>query len=459
MIKGTLDLIKKRTGKDIDLYTIDKEDPNIYSMLKEGDVSGIFQLSNQAQKVTEQNPRNFKDLIAINALVRPGVGDWGEYVARRNGKPYEIHPLRKRYMEETAGVMTYQEQFMLDCKVFAGWDLAYADKKVRKNKSILTDFELRDKFYEDCRANGFDDELIIQIWDEICDAVSGGYSFNKSHSASYAVISYQTAWLKYYYPIEFYTSLMNSEKTDGTGQEAISKYITECRNRGIKVLPPDINSGTEHFTPTDAGIRYRLTSISHLGESAIEALHEMRPISSFDDFLNRRSKSKIKSNVVEMIVKAGCFDDENPNRCELLREFHMRNRTNKEIKEGIEPPLIEWDNKTAVEFERDSLGVYLTVSPFDGLYDKPFDTYANGSSIVQWAIIESIKIFTDKNNNEMAFIMSTTKYGAVKLIVFAGTWKLLKNRINWETKEPLLIQGRKSGTDILVDEVEERICV
>ena len=124
-LKGDIDSV-------IDLYTIDFNDSKVYDMLCKGYVSGIFQLSNQAQKVIEQQPRNFKDLIAINALIRPGTGDWHEYIARRKGKPWTVIPERMPYLEETEGLITYQEQFLLDCKTLAGWDIAYADKHVRK---------------------------------------------------------------------------------------------------------------------------------------------------------------------------------------------------------------------------------------------------------------------------------------------------------------------------------------
>lgn len=248
---------------------------------------------------------------------------------------------------------------------------------------------------------------------------------------------------------------MNSEMTNGDGQESIGKYITECRNRGISILPPDINLSDNRFNIVDGKIRYKLTAISHVGESAIEEIIKMRPIKSFDDFIERRNKSKIKSNVVESIIKSGCFDYENENRSELLYKFNMSNRTNKQIKENYEIPKIEWSKKTAIEFEKDSLGMYLTVSPFDGLWDKPFDSYADGSSIVQWVIFDSRKTFLDKNKNEMSFINCTTKYGSVKLIVFASTWKMLKDRIDFDSSKPHLIHGRKSKLDIIVEQIEE----
>lgn len=174
LIKYCLDSIKKVTGNNIDLYSIDYDDKNVYEMLCKGDVSGVFQLSNQAQKVIEQQPQNFKDLIAINALIRPGTGDWQEYIARRKGKEWNVLEQRKPYLEETEGLITYQEQFLLDAKMLAGWDIAYADKHIRKNKNIKADEELRNKFYNDCSERGFNAEEIKKVWQEIEHSVDGG---------------------------------------------------------------------------------------------------------------------------------------------------------------------------------------------------------------------------------------------------------------------------------------------
>ena len=140
-------------------------------MLCRGDVSGVFQIAGQAQKVMEQQPRNFRDLIAINALIRPGVGDWEEYIARRKGKPWSVYEPRMPYMRETYGTMTYQEQFLLDAHVLAGWDIAFADKRIRKNKDIRNDHELREKFIRDAVEKGHPREEIEKVWQEIEDVV------------------------------------------------------------------------------------------------------------------------------------------------------------------------------------------------------------------------------------------------------------------------------------------------
>lgn len=438
----------------MDLYEIDYEDENIYEMLCKGDVSGTFQLGNQAQKVMEQQPQNFKDLIAINALIRPGVGDWDEYIARRKGKAWNVNKDRMAYMGETVGTMTYQEQFLLDCKVFAGWDIAYADKHVRKNKHIREDILLGQKFVNDAVERGYDRIEMESIWNEIMDAVDGGYSFNKSHSASYAVISYQTAWLKYYYPQHFYASLMSSEKTDGNGQDAISGYMAECKQRGIEILPPDINKSGETFVPSEKGINYRITTISSVGDSAIKSIEKLRPILSFEDFMERKEKKHIKKNVLTNLIKAGCFDFDNPNRAELMWKVDMSNRTKTQIKDGFVCPEHEWNDDVKSKWEHEVLGMYLSIHPMEKYGFKPLDDYSDGSQALQGGEIYEAKIFKDKNQNEMAFVFINTLFGNVKTLIFANTWKRKNIQEAVKVGNLVLVRGKRSGNDVIIDNME-----
>lgn len=451
VIKRTLDSIRESTLEQIDLYNIDYDDENVYNMLCSGDVSGVFQLAGQAQKVMEQKPRNFKDLIAINALIRPGVGDWEKYIARRKGKEWSIHPDRMAYLEETEGVLTYQEQFLLDCKTFAGWDIAFADKNVRKNKDIKNDEDLKHLFIEDCLyQRKLQEKQAEELWDEICDVVDGGYGFNKSHSASYAIISYQTAWLKYYYPEHFYASLMTKS---GDDQDLVANYIAECKQRDIKILPPDINLSDEEFIVARGGINYRITTIKHVGDSAIQHIKELRPIKSFDDFLERREKQHIKKNVMINLIKSGCFDFDNPNRAELLWKFDMSERTKTQIKEDYQCPEYEYNDKIKAEWEKEVLGMYLSLHPMEKYGFKQLDAYPDGGDALQGGEVYDVKEIIDKNNNQMAFGFLSTLYGNLKVVIFSNSW-------NEETQEAfqvgniVLTKGRRSGSDILLNEVE-----
>ena len=454
IIKGCLDSITNTTGEIVDLYTIDTEDSAVYDMLCRGDVSGIFQLNNQAQKIMEQQPRCFKDLIAINALIRPGVGDWEEYIARRKGKEWSVHPDRLSYMNETVGTMTYQEQFLLDAKTFGGWDIAYADKHIRKNKSIRTDEELRSKFLTDATQRGYSSEEMLLVWAEIENAVDGGYSFNKSHSASYAIISYQTAWLKCHYPEHFYASLMSYEKTDGDGQDAISGYIAECKQRGITILPPDINKSGEDFTVTNGGINYRITTIKHVGESAIKSITNLRPVESFLDFMERKEKRHIKTNVLTNLIKAGSFDFDNPNRAELLWLVDMENRTKTQIKQNYEYPKYDWNDLVKASWEKEVLGMYLSVHPMEKYGFKPLTSIHDGQYGIQGGEIYDLRVFKDKNQNEMAFVFLNTLFGNIKILVFASSWRNTEIKDLIQINNIVLVKGKRNGDALILDGVE-----
>ena len=382
-----------------------------------------------------------------------GVGDWNEYIARRNGKEWSVHPNRKYYMDETLGTMTYQEQFLLDCKVFAGWDLAYADKNVRKNKSIRNDEDLKNKFYKDVTDNGYPLDFAQQLWKEIEDAVDGGYSFNKSHSASYAVLSYQTAYLKYYYPVEFYAAMMSYENADGKGQIEISNYIKECKKKGIAILPPDINEGSNMFVPNGNSIRFRLNMITDLGDGAFESIIEMRPIHSYADFILRRNKSKIKDNVIENLIKAGAFDFDEPNRGKLMLELLMSKRTKTQVKLGVIPD-VEYDDKVKTIWEKSSTGIYLTAHPLENKNTIEFSSYKDGSTAYVWVLVDSIKEMLDRNKKEMAFVMASTEIDQIKVVVFKDSWAQYKELILSNQDKPLFVTGKKEGNSLLLNKVE-----
>ena len=440
----------RNSGIDIDLTKIDLEDPKVYEMLSRGDVSGTFQINAQSGKVQQQQPRNFRDLIAINALIRPGVGDWEEYIARRNGGDWFKDPKRP-WMHETLGTMTYQEQFLLDAHHLCGWDIAYADKKLRKGKA--QEEGLKEQFVGDGMKNGHEQAYMEDIWDEIIASV-GDYSFNKSHSASYAMLTYQTAYLKCHYPEHFYASLMSGCKTDGDGQDEISGYIAECKQRGITIAPPDVNDSDGNFVVTDTGIAYRITTIKHVGDSAIEHIRELRPIKSFEDFMERRSTSVAKKNVITNLIKAGAFDFDNPNRAELLWQLDMMGRTKTQIKEGFECPKYDWDDVIKMEWEKEVLGMYLSSHPMEKYGFKPLDDYEDRGHCLQGGEIYNVVQFKDKKGNDMAFVFLNTLFGNVKVLIFASSFGRKDIQEALHIGNIVLVRGRRSGRDVLLDSIE-----
>lgn len=449
----------KNEGIEIDIANLDLEDSSVYSMLSEGDVSGVFQIANQPSRVIEQKPRNFRDLIAINALIRPGVGDWHEYIARRQGKQWEVHPTRLPYLKETEGLIAYQEQYMLDAMHLAGWDLAYADKHIRKNKKIKEDTELFEKFIADSTERGNDVTNMTNVWNEIVEIVSGGYGFNKSHSASYAKMSYQTAYLKCHYPTHFYASLMSGCKTDGDGQNEIAGYIAECKQRGITILPPDINTSADKFIASDRGIHYRITTIKHVGDGAIKWIMENRPFASFEDFLLRRDTSIIKKNIIVNLIKAGAFDFDNTDRSELMWQYDMSQRKKTQIKNGFECERYEYNDDVKMAWEMDVLGMYLSLHPMEKYGFKSIDDYTDGErgKCLQGGEIVEVKDFhprKDPSNPKMAWVTVNTLYGQIKVVIFARDWARTDVQELFFKGNIVLLRGTKQGKELLFDSGE-----
>ena len=452
-VRYALDMIKENEGVDLDLDVIDYEDKDVYDMLCEGDVSGVFQLANQGAMIIEQRPRKFDDLIAINALIRPGVGDFNEYVARRKGKKFDIHPDREWYMKDTVGLMTYQEQFLLDCKTYAGWDIAFADNNIRKNKGIKNDSEIRDKFINDTVSNGYSNALARELWAEIEDAVSGGYSFNKSHSTSYGVLSYKTAWLKCHYPIYWYASLLNSEISD---QSKVESLIAECKKKGIKILPPDINKGSYKFEGTKEGIRIPINYLKGIGEDVVKYIQkELVPITSFEDMLDRGIKKYIKKNVVMAMIKAGIFDFENEDREHFMWVYAMRNRKKTDIKNGIESEHIHYDEKVKLQWERDVYGMYLSKHPLEDYNARSISDYTDEMVAIQVIEVTDMRTHLQKNGKEMCFMTGSNQHGALKCLIFANTWAEQDIKDKVKVGNILLAKGKRSGNDMIINDLEE----
>jgi DNA polymerase-3 subunit alpha len=354
-------------------------------------------------------------------------------------------------MEETFGTMTYQEQFLLDCKSFANWDVAFSDKYVRKAKNLSENKELKEKFLNDSLKNNINLNDANEVWNEICNAVDGGYSFNKSHSASYAMLSYQTAYLKCFYPKQFYASLMTS---DGDDSEKIATYIAECKKRGISILPPDINKSNEYFKVEDNGIRYRITTIKHVGESAINHIKQLRPIKSFEDFMERREKSYIKQNVLVNLIKSGCFDFDNDNRGDLLHIAEMSNRTSKEIKNNVITFVYNWNDTLKSEWEKQSLGMYLSTHPMEKYGFKSLTTYKEDEICLVGGEVVDLTIRNDKKNNPMAFVNVDTLYGVVRVLVFSSIWKEEDLQKTLSIGNFVMVKGKKSGDSVLLNTAE-----
>ena len=446
IIERTLDNIKKVTGENIDVTQINEEDEEVYKLFQRGQVSGVFQLEEQAEKVMQQQPSSFADLIAINALIRPGVCDWSEYLGRRNGSiEYKIHPDREAYLKDTYGLIVYQEQFLLDCHILAGWDIAFADKKVRKNKDILNDVELKKKFVQDGIKNNYDENFLLTVWSEIEGSVSGGYNFNKSHATSYAKLTYRTAWLKHYYPKEFLSALATQRRDD---KAQIAKIIAEAKQQGITILPPDINISTDEFVPTSDGVRYMLTAINDLGAKASNAIFKKRPFKSIEDLIERTTKQEVNKSALTNLIKAGAFDKEDDNRIRLLNKaYKLRGYKEDILPEGM------WDETAKLIFEKESISLYLTTHPMEKYNYQKLESFKENEEATIAGEIVKINEVKDRRGNKMAFVELDTGYGITTILLFSWMWEQYKELIQqgyiYETI------GKRSGDKILANNIKK----
>lgn len=440
VIEEAIISVNKEYDAQIDLDKLSFDDPEIYSMLCEGDVDGVFQVSNQKQMTVQMQPKCFDDLIALNALIRPGASGFDEYCMRKNGKTYTILPERKEYMDSTYGLMLYQEQYLLDCKVFAGWTIAFADAKVRKNKDIRNDKTLKALFLSDSVTRGFKLEDMEIVWSEIEDSVDNGYGFNKSHATSYAVTLYKSAWLKCYHPDHFYASVMNHQ-CDNTKE--LSEVMFRVKQKKITISPPDINLSTDKFIARGGNIYYKLSAIKDVGDSAYTRILASRPYNSVQDLINKTEKRYVRTNVVSALIKAGCFDFENSNRVILLNQL--------DVKEKIHD---EWNDKLKMAYEKDSIGFYLTNHPLDEYFFAPLTSFNNNSNALIAGEIISVTSKNDKNENLMGFIEIMTQYGMVKGLVFSSKWSK-KVEQSLTIGDYFIFEGTKSNDAILINKIKK----
>jgi DNA polymerase-3 subunit alpha len=493
VIANTIALIKRQGEQPPDLDNIELTDSDTYRLLSAGDTTGVFQLESSGMKdlLVRLKPEFFDDIIALVALYRPGPMESGmidDYVDRKHGKKSveylvpELEPI----LQETYGVIVYQEQVMKIAGELANYSMAEADdlRKAmgKKIPEIMADH--RQRFVQGARDNNIPADRAKKLFDLI--EKFGGYGFNKSHSAAYALIAYQTAFLKAHYPVEFMASLLTSEmhSTDG-----VVKFIAECRNHSIPILPPDINESDVEFTVDGSRIRFGLVAVKNVGESAIESIIacrvEQRFVSLFD-FCERVDLKKVNKRVIESLIKCGAFDSTGAKRSQMMAAIEsaldygqrvQRERNDPQmglfdvgdsqisINAPALPEIGEWDEKQFLTFEKESLGFYLTGHPlnrFEELLDK--FTNANAISIKELrdggvvrigGLVQSAKTIKTKKGDLMAFVTIEDMNGAVEAIVFSRVFAEVRDLLVEDT--PLLIQGQvqkdEQSVKILADTV------
>ncbi len=478
VIAKTLGLIERQGKTAPDIDDLDLTDPDTYRLLSAGDTTGVFQLESTGMKdlLVRLKPESFEDIIALVALYRPGPMESGmidDFVARKHGKLQveylvpELEPILK----ETYGVIVYQEQVMKIAGVLASYSMAEADdlRKAMGKKIPEILAEHRERFLEGTAANGVPKgkaEMIFNLIEKF-----GGYGFNKSHSAAYALIAFQTAYLKGHFPVEFIASLLTSEmhSTDG-----VVKFIAECRSHNIPILPPDINESDKEFTVDGSKIRFGLAAVKNVGESAIESLIEARQESGFlslFDFCERVDLKKVNRRVIESLIKCGAFDATGARRSQMMASLEdaldYGSRIQKEKLDpqmglfgaGEEPLVInvpafpeiaEWEEKQMLAFEKESLGFYISGHPLTR-YEAVLDKFTNanavslkelqdGEAVRIGGIVQATKVITTKKGDLMAFVTIEDMHGSVEITIFSRVYRTATDLLVEDN--PILIEGQ-----------------
>ncbi len=486
----------KRNGTDVgDLNQLPLDDPDVFRLLQNADTLGIFQLESAGMRrlIKKMAPDRFDDLVAILALYRPGPLESGmvdQYVNCKHGEEvHYLHPMLEPVLKETYGVVLYQEQVMKCASTLAGYTLGGADilrRNMGKKKKDKMAAE-RIKFVDGAVKNGVDANKADEIFSII--EKFAGYGFNKSHSAAYALVTYQTAWLKAHYPKEFMAAYLSSKI--GAKKEVMAEYVREVRASGIEVLAPDINQSYADFTATKSVIRFGLGGVTKVGDAALTSIFGARneggPFKDFWDFILRVDKHSVGKSVIESLIKAGAFDSMDSNRnqllCSLSDMFDYALKQDSQGDQGslfgemsIEdhPDLVdapELDIQTKLEMEKEAVGMYISGHPFDRYRAAAAKkTNAHISDIPYWrsdshaptfaGLLSGYQEKITKRGDQMGILTIDDGENEVRVICFPKArsgkpWRDIKPQLF--TGKPYLVTGRPDdrgdGTIIASDVV------
>jgi DNA polymerase III subunit alpha len=464
IIDNALKLIKKHRNETVEIQELPLDDKQTYqNIFSNGFTSGVFQFESEGMKdiLRRYQPDRIEDLCALNALYRPGPIQGGmipDFIDRKHGrKPvtYEV-PELKQLLEETYGVILYQEQVMQISNLLAGYSLGDADilRRAMGKKKLEEMAKQRERFVKGAVERGYPEKKIVKIFDLM--EQFAGYGFNKSHSAAYAYLAYVTAYLKAHYAVEFMSALLTSESGNS---DKIVKYINECRDMGIRVLPPDVNHSDFNFTPSDEAIRFGLGAIKNVGQGAVEAIVAARveggEFSTIFDFCERVNLGSVNRRVMESLIKAGAMDSLKGNRAQLtdaidrametglraLRDREMGQAGlfgfTEEHKEQEYPlaTLPQWTSQQKLAGEKELLGIYVSGHPLDQYGDKigelathtsdKLDDVQRGHVIALCGLLTGIQRKTNKENKHWAQMKFDDGRGSVDAMLFASRYEEL----------------------------------
>lgn len=488
VIQNALRFIKKNRGLDIDLNKIDYSDKNVLHYIGTGNTEGIFQLESSGMKsfMKELKPESLEDIIAGISLYRPGPMDFiPKYIEGKNNADSVTYdcPQLESILEPTYGCIVYQEQVMQIVRDLAGFSLGRSDllrRAMSKKKADVMAKERKVFVYGDesenikgCVNNGISEAIANKIYDEMTDFAQ--YAFNKSHAAAYAVVTYQTAYLKYYYTAEFMAAMLSSvmDMTD-----KVAEYVYSCRSMGIKILPPDINEGESGFSAKGDSIRYGLTAIKNVGKAVIDnivAEREARGIyKDLEDFISRTAPLGVNKRAIENFIKAGAFDSFGATRKQMMMVYaQIVDSVNQDKKDTMQgqmslfdiadedqkknykmqmPNVGEYDNDQKLEFEKEVIGIYASGHPLSDMEGKwkrvitnmslDFAVPEEGESykikdksrVTVGGIITTVTRKFTKRGDQMAFLTLEDLVGTVEIVVFPR---------QFDKYREVLMEGRK----------------
>ena len=493
VIQDAVNLVKKNKGVTINLHDIDYNDKQVLDYIGTGKTDGIFQIESAGMKsfMKELKPESLEDIIAGIALYRPGPMDFiPKYLKGKNDRDSITYdcPQLEPILKTTHGCIVYQEQVMQIVRDLAGYTLGRSDllrRAMSKKKQAVMEKERKNFVYgneeegvDGCIKRGIDEATANKIYDEMIDFAK--YAFNKSHAAAYGVVSYQTAYLKYYYPVEFMASLLTSVIDNSS---KVIEYVQTCKGMGIDILPPDINQSERNFTAQGGAIRYGLSALKSIGKAMVDQLVSERnargPFQNLQEFLERISECDLSKRIVESLIKAGALDCLEGNRRQKMMiytsimdnisqskkkmmagQMSLFDIVDDELKSDFEikfPKVNEFSKQELLAFEKEVIGLYVSGHPLEEyqnmwkknitrtsldfqLNDEDETAVADNAREIIGGIISEVTVKVTKQNSVMAFVTIEDLYGTVEALVFPKLYEKYRQIIAEDNK--VFITGR-----------------
>ena len=499
VIQDAVRMVEKKTGQPLDINAIDYDDPEVYEMIGQAKTDGVFQLESAGMKsfMRELKPGNLEDIIAGISLYRLGPMDFiPKYIKGKNNRDSIRYscPELEEILEPTYGCIVYQEQVMQIVMKLAGYTLGRSDlvrRAMSKKKADVMAKERANFVYgneeegvEGCIRRGIPEDVANHVFDEMIDFAK--YAFNKSHAAAYAVVAYQTAWLRCHYPMEFMAALLTSVITN---PKKITEYINTCRSMGIRILQPDINEGESGFSVSGDAIRYGLSAIKSLGKNVIDVMIEEREAhgryKNLKDFMERLTSKEINKRTIENLIKSGALDSLGATRRQLMMVYaYVLDEVTREKKENVTgqmslfdffseeekkeyeiqyPDVGEFEMAQKLAFEKEVLGIYVSGHPlqdymasmekqitakstdFEPDEESGLAVVKDGRNYIVGGLVSNVTVKLTKTNQNMAFVTLEDLYGTVEVILFPRDYQKYRDLLVMDTG--VYVRGRASVSE------------